>query len=213
MKILAVGDSFTYGDELTNPLADSWPAKLSHLLGYQIDNLGLPSTGNTYTVRTVLENFNNYDLFIIAWSHFARIEVADQFGIYDTWPGNPGLKFSNNLDFRLELVKYYTLHYDDSYLYKQYEMNIVLLQNLLSNNNKKYLMLDAFGNNQSPLRNVKTLIHDMIDTTYYLGWPNETMMEWTYGTEQGPGGHFLEDGHKLVADKIYEHIRHLGWVS
>jgi hypothetical protein len=39
------------------------------------------------------------------------------------------------------------------------------------------------------------------------------MMEWTYETPQGPGGHFLEQGHVIVADKINEYIRHLGWVS
>jgi hypothetical protein len=38
------------------------------------------------------------------------------------------------------------------------------------------------------------------------------MMEWTYGSPQGPMGHFLEEGHAIVADKIYEHIRHLGWL-
>jgi hypothetical protein len=38
------------------------------------------------------------------------------------------------------------------------------------------------------------------------------MMDWTYNTPKGPGGHFLEEGHAIVADKIYEHIRSLGWI-
>ena len=71
-------------------------------------------------------------------------------------------------------------------------------------------MLNAFGNNNYRKNNT---VVDQIDSTYYIGWPNETMMEWTYGTPQGPGGHFLEQGHQRVADKIYEHIRYLGWVS
>jgi hypothetical protein len=54
---------------------------------------------------------------------------------------------------------------------------------------------------------------NQIDSIYYLGWPNETMMEWTYGCSKGPGDHFLEQGHEVVANKIYEHIRHLGWIS
>jgi len=53
----------------------------------------------------------------------------------------------------------------------------------------------------------------LVNTDYFLGWPNTGMMEWTYGAEQGPGGHFLEAGHKIVANQIYEHIRHLGWIS
>jgi hypothetical protein len=38
-------------------------------------------------------------------------------------------------------------------------------------------------------------------------------MEWTFGSDQGPKGHFLEQGHEIVANKIYEHIRHLSWIS
>jgi multimeric flavodoxin WrbA len=63
-------------------------------------------------------------------------------------------------------------------------------------------MLDAFGNNQ--YRNLNSDIVDQIDSTYYVGWPTTTMMEWTHGTPQGPNGHFLEQGHELVANKIYE---------
>jgi hypothetical protein len=90
-------------------------------------------------------------------------------------------------------------------------MNIVLLQNFLKQHNKKYVMLDAFGNTK--LRHLNTELTKQIDTTYYLGWPAESMMEWTFGSDQGPNGHFLEKGHSIVADKIYEHIRHLGWIS
>jgi hypothetical protein len=39
------------------------------------------------------------------------------------------------------------------------------------------------------------------------------MMEWTYKTPQGPAGHFLEEGHQKVAEKINEYIRNIGWVS
>ena len=76
-------------------------------------------------------------------------------------------------------------------------------------------MLDAFGNHQGPRRR-STDNNDLIkqiDKDSFLGWPNESMMEWTNRVPQGPNGHFLEQGHEQVADKIYEHIRHLSWVS
>ena len=72
-------------------------------------------------------------------------------------------------------------------------------------------MLDAFGNTKSRELNVE--LDNQIDTTNYLGWPNESMMEWTYSAAQGPRGHFLEEGHAIVADKVYEHIRNIGWLS
>jgi hypothetical protein len=72
-------------------------------------------------------------------------------------------------------------------------------------------MLDAFGNTQA--RDLNTILVKKINSANYLGWPNESMMEWTYGCTRGPNGHFLEDGHKRIADKINEHIRNLSWVS
>ena len=76
-------------------------------------------------------------------------------------------------------------------------------------------MLDAFGNNQirNKFKEKNQDLLDQIDTSKYLGWPDQSMMEWTFGTPQGPRGHFLEDGHRIVTDKVYEYIRHLGWIS
>ena len=39
------------------------------------------------------------------------------------------------------------------------------------------------------------------------------MMEWTFKTPQGPCNHFLEEGHAIVANKIYKRIEELGWVN
>ena len=94
-----------------------------------------------------------------------------------------------------------------------------MLQSYLKQINKRYIMLDSFNrcydknSSKDKLKELAKHLLDKVDQTNYLGWPNETMMEWTYRTPQGSRGHFLEDGHKIVSDKIYEHIRHLGWVS
>jgi hypothetical protein len=208
MKLLAVGDSFTYGEEL-NDKSLAWPYLLGNLINYEVTNLGLPGGGNTQIVRKVIEHYQQYDLIVVAWSHFARMEFADEYGIYDTWPGHQGKLFSNELEHRQTLIKYFRKYYNDQYLYSQYLINIILLQSLLKN--KRYVMFDSFGNTQ--LRTSCNLYTSQIDTRYYLGWPKESMMEWTYGCLKGPGGHFLELGHQRVADKINEHIRHLGWVS
>ena len=53
---------------------------------------------------------------------------------------------------------------------------------------------------------------ELVDATNYLGWPSEGMAEWTVNCKRGPNGHFLEDGHKQVTKKLYEHIRSLGWI-
>ena len=209
MKLLAVGDSFTYGEELSD-INNSWPFLLGNKLGYEIINLAKPGSGNTRMVRHAVEQINNYDLIIIAWSHFARTELADKNGFYDIWPGCRTLPHKEFSSWRSEVINYYSKHHNDQYLYNQYLINIILIQQYLKFNNKKYIMLDTFGNNNYRKNNT---VVDQIDPTYYIGWPTTTMMEWTHGCPKGPGDHFLEQGHEVVADKIYEHIRHLGWIS
>ena len=209
MKLLTVGDSFTYGEELRN-LNNAWPYLLGNKLGYAVDNLAKAGSGNTRMIRHAVEQINNYDLIIIAWSHFARTELADENGFYDLWPGCSTLPHKEFSSWRSDVINYYSKHHNDQYLYNQYLINIVLIQQYLKFNNKKYIMLDTFDNNNYRKNNT---VVDQIDPTYYVGWPTTTMMEWTHRTPQGPKGHFLEQGHAIVADKIYEHIRHLGWFS
>jgi hypothetical protein len=208
MKLLTVGDSFTYGEELEDSKS-AWPFLLANTINFEVTNLGRPSKSNTYILRTVVEQCLGYDLIVVAWSHFARLEFSDNIGTYDIWPGCN--KYQAEVSkWRTHIIDYITLHHNDEYLYTQYLMNIVLLQNFLKQHNKKYVMLDAFGNTK--VRHLNTELTKQIDTTYYLGWPTESMMEWTFGTPKGANGHFLEQGHERVADKIYEHIRHLSWV-
>ena len=209
MKLLAVGDSFTYGEELSD-LNNAWPYLLGNKLGYTVDNLAKPVSGNTRMVRHAVEQINNYDLIVIAWSHFARTELADENGFYDIWPGCSTLPYKELSSWRSDVINYYSKHHNDEYLFNQYLINIILIQQYLKFNNKKYIMLDTFGNKNYRKNNT---VVDQIDPTYYVGWPTTTRMEWTYGTPCGPRGHFLEQGHEIVADKIYEYIRHLGWVS
>jgi hypothetical protein len=209
MKLLAVGDSFSYGEELSD-INNAWPFLLGKKLGYEITNLAKPGSGNTRMIRHAVEQINNYDLIVIAWSHFARTELADENGFYDIWPGCSALPHKEFSSWRSDVINYYSKHHNDQYLYNQYLINIVLIQQYLKFNNKKYIMLDTFDNNNYRKNNT---VVDQIDSTYYVGWPTTTMMEWTYRIPQGPNGHFLEQGHEIVANKIYEHIRHLGWIS
>ena len=214
MKLLTVGDSFTYGEELSD-LNNAWPYLLGNKLGHTVDNLAKPGSGNTRMIRHAVEQINNYDLIIIAWSHFARTELADENGFYDLWPGCSVLPHKESSPWRSEVINYYSKHHNDQYLYNQYIINVVLLQNFLNTNNKKYIMLDAFGNNNYRKNKYKknNTVVDQIDSAYYVGWPNEGMVEWMGDCPKGPGGHPLELGHQRIAEQINEHIRHLGWIS
>lgn len=213
MKLLAVGDSFTYGEELEDRNL-AWPYLLGKKLNYDVTNLGKPSGGNTQIIRNVVENVYGYDLIIIAWSHFARIEFADELGVHDVWPGSQSyLYYDAKLKFRKDAIEYISRHHDDEYLFQQFLINVILLQDFLLSKKKKFVMLNAFGNNQFELISKNKKLANQIIPRQFLGWPKMTMINWTYGHPQGPRGHFLEDGHQRMTDVIHEHIRNLGWLS
>lgn len=216
MRVLTIGDSFTYGDELTD-IKQAWPYVLQNKLSCELTNLGKSSTGNTSMVRNVVEHAADYDLIIIAWSHFARIEFADEYGIFDIWPGqiSRGPQFSGSVAHRHGMINYITRYHADNYLYKQYLINIILIQNFIQQQNKKYIMFDSFGNNINNFKNDKQIsqLLSQVNSRYYIGWLTDNITDWTYGSPHGDYGHPLELGHQQIADKIYEHIRNLGWVS
>jgi hypothetical protein len=94
-----------------------------------------------------------------------------------------------------------------------------LLQGFLTAHKKRYIMMDTFGNNYDPTLTIPMLreknidLMNKVDGRHYIGWPTETMMEWTYGCQQGDKGHFLEEGHVKVAEKIYSHMEQLSWAN
>jgi lysophospholipase L1-like esterase len=212
MRLLTVGDSFTYGEELAD-LTSAWPNLLANKLGCELTNIARPGSGNTRMVRQCVERVAEYDMVIIPWTHHARIEFADKNGFYDIWPGCRKEAQTVNTPWRGEIVDYIARYHNDEYTLRQQLMYIILMQSFLTHNNKKYLMLESFQDLEARSQRKKDSLFLPVDPTYFLGWPNDTMMEWTYGCSKGPGGHFLEQGHEIVANKIYEHIRHFGWIS
>jgi lysophospholipase L1-like esterase len=206
--LLTIGDSFTAGEELTN-VAQAWPFLLANKIGYTLNNQGISGSDNTRMVRCLLEqNIDNYDLVIIAWSYFDRIEIADEAGIYHIWPGGERKSVVAQGEWRKDIIKFITYHHNDAYLYRQYLINIILVQQYLKSHSKKYVMVDAFGNHIAPGRTDvdNQDLMSKIDTTYFLGWPFESMQEWTTNLPKGPGTHFLEQGHVAIANKLYNFL-------
>jgi len=218
-KILAVGDSFTYGEELYD-VGSAYPQLLANSLGATLTNLARPGAGNKRIVRHVVESIGNgikYDLIIIGWSSPGRQEFADADGFFDIWPGYGGNMFrKDGQTWRLPLVEYLNKHHSDHWMYRQYLIDVVMLQSFLKEHGVRYVMLNTCANEYyHSIYSSKTQeLVRLVDDRYYLGWPTEGMAEWVgEAAPRGPGGHFLEEGHIKVADKLYDHIRNLGWVS
>jgi hypothetical protein len=213
-KLLTVGDSFTYGDELDD-IYMAWPYRLASLLNYQVVNLGQSGCSNTSIFRRTISEIANapesYDLVVIGWTSPGRIELKDHVGVaYDIWPG-----FQVHGDFftmhpwREELVTYLNKYHNVEYLFEQYVINVLSLQSYLKANNIPYVMLDITGKDyykkSSP---PDTRLIQQIDKNNFIGWGWDGfgMTEMAKGCPRGPKGHPLAEGHQKIANQIYTFI-------
>lgn len=218
MKLVTVGDSFTYGDELQD-INQAWPYLLGQKIGYDVLNLAAPGSGNTRMARQVVEQVstNRPDLVIVAWTSAGRIEFADEEGIYDTWPGYSGRAFFKEQPWRDQLVRYINDHHSVEYLYRQFLINCILVQDFLKLNQVPYVMTQVLPNDYYAKEAMRynTDLLSKLDTKFFIDSNVTGMVQWAFhgGAPKGPNGHFLEQGHQIVADRIYEHIRYLGWLS
>jgi hypothetical protein len=219
MNLLTLGDSFTYGEEL-NDRNQAWPQQLANLIGYQLINLGVPSNSNPGMRKQLVQHFAEQreetpDLVIIGWSSPGRMEFSDPAGSFSIWPGYSGNLFKQHEPWRTDLLDYINRYHSDEHLYEMYLQDIVLTQEFLKSKGIRCLMLNTVGNEY--YKNIFGGKFDyythLIDTNNFVGWSKEGMAEWTDGCPKGPNGHFLDEGHNKVANKVYEHIRNLGWLS
>lgn len=220
-RLLAVGDSFTYGDELDN-VYDAWPYKLAKLIDYDAVNLGQSGCSNTSILRRTIVEIagaanDKYDLVAIGWTSAGRVEWKDDIGTeYDLWPGYSGRgKFFHDHPWRNDWLDYINKYHNSEYLYQQYLVNVISLQSYLKANNIPYVMLNIVNNEYYRISSLPGLgyLAKEIDKTNFLGWDNYGMAEIAAACPKGPGGHPLELGHERIAEHINEHIRNLGWLS
>jgi hypothetical protein len=210
MKLLTVGDSFTYGAELAHPSWDSWPVLLARKNNWQIVNQGKGGGSNDRIIRMVFEEMqNNYDLIIVGWTSYDRFEVnntdisiytAENRPLLDEW------KWTKD---------YYKYGYDAYYNFTKYLRQMILLQNHFKQHNQRYIFCNAMETPELYSEQIwatPTHLIDQIDPTYFIGWPKEHMGTWQGDCPRGPGGHPLELGHQRIAERINEHIRHLSWI-
>ena len=206
--IYCIGDSFTYGEELTDR-EQAWPAVLGKKLNQPVINWGKPATGNYRIVKRAMDAvFAGASMIVIGWSDPARQEFADDLGITDLWAGRDYSRIQTCNDHRRDLIKYMTAYDVPGYYYAKWLRQIILTQTFCRANQIPCMMFSACNAedwNRNYMFDHANLI-DRVDSSTYAGWPLSGSTEWTFGTPHGPGGHPLEQGHEIIAEKIYEHI-------
>lgn len=210
-QLLTVGDSFTYGDELTD-VYQAWPYRLADLLNYEVYNMGQSGCSNASILRRTLEELaiNQYDLIVIGWTSPGRIEWKDDIGIaYDLWPGYPATtQFFKDHPWRVDFLNYISQHHNSAYLYEQYLIQVISLQSYCKTNNINYRMIDIKHNDY--YRRVGAEMYQQlssqIDAEMFVGWGEFGMVELAKGCEFGPRGHPLDKGHERIANELHVRI-------
>lgn len=204
--ILTIGDSFTYGSELSDRNL-AWP----YLLNKTVENKGFGGSSNDRIFRVAIEETtdNKFDFVVVAWSFPNRKEV------FDTSRRTPvciNYMHSDKLSWVNDYFKY---SYDRDFAFRQWLVQMVALQGYFKSINQKYIFCNVAGLQGDYDKYSEDLGHilNKIDKDFYPGWPYYGMLEWAKDTPVGKGGHFLEEGHQIVANKLNEHIRNLGWLS
>jgi len=214
--IYAIGDSFTYGDELESQ-DQAWPSLLGSILDNPITNWGRPATGNNRMVKRAIDAvLNQAEAVIIGWSDCNRQEFADDIGVYDIWAGRNSRAFQlEDPTHRINMIKYMTAYDIPEYYYADWLRKIILVQSLCKLHKIPCVMFIACGAHAShnQYHNKFQNLVDAIDTSMFVDGMFNSVAEWCYGLPYGPNGHPLEAGHQLIANKINEHIRNLGWLS
>lgn len=217
-KIVTAGCSFTYGEELDD-LTQCWPQQLANKLKCDnLVNLAEPAASNDKMVRKIIDHLsaNSADLVVIGWSMPGRSEYADEFGYYDVWPGYSGKLFvKDGTEWRKELVDYFNRYHNSEAIHRKWMHQVLMMQGLLNDMGIKYIMLSVVQNDYYKKRIFENyeLLVDKVNKERFIDFGISGMLEWTHGVPQGKGGHFLVEGHQIVANRVYEHIRNLGWLS
>jgi lysophospholipase L1-like esterase len=216
--IYCIGDSFTYGAELADR-SWAWPTQLANLTGLETSNVGRQGCTNARIIKRAMDITLRLpgNKLIIAWTSISRLETIDEHGFFNYWPGNdaPAKEYT-----RASLIKLTTAMETNETLkwaHRKWLREIILLQAFLKQHNQQYLMLMSHMTQwYNELFLVQSDVHSdlgqYVDTSFFLGWPNSSMVDWVKHCPHGTGGHFLDEGHTKVAEKINEYIRNLGWL-
>jgi len=214
--IYCIGDSFTYGDELVNRHESAWPVLIGKKLNRPVTNLGKSATGTHRTVRRSMDCVfkGDAELIIVAWPTYDRSEFFIDNKIKNIWAGR---NYKNMVDDTTkQIYKITTAEHSyemDLWMYRAWLRNIILLQTFFQKHNQRYLMLQVHQHipNPNPAEANNTDLLEHIDTTYFPTWGVHFGLLYN-DAPKGPNHHPLEEGHAIIAEKIYEYIGNLGWL-
>lgn len=185
--ILVNGDSFTAGEESTI----AWPSLIPNTI-----NVATPGASNDHIMSSTvfyIQTSPKPDYVIIAWTSPDRIDISGKH-----------LTPTSQAKYGDTLVNEVFKDWNSNWARVKFLMQVDLLHGFLESKSIPHLFVSTFD--------IQTWALGPMED-YYLGWPNEGIVEWMGDCPKGPGGHPLELGHQRIADKIIEHMERLNWLN
>lgn len=188
MHTLVNGCSFTSGHE--SELA--WPTLVPHCV-----NIAVAGASNDYIMRSTIQYVERYPIHqaIIAWTSPNRIEISGQH-LTPTSSRRYGV-----------LVDHVFGNWDSHWAFEKFMTQVQALHGYLENRHIRHVFVSAFDIQPQAIKYGGTM------PSWYLGWPDQGLVEWMGDCELGPGGHPLVQGHQRIAAHINEHLGNIGWLS
>lgn len=241
MTILVVGDSNSFGLELGDlpqreagvfggeytdpgtgqrrgmqPSGRAWPALVAQTLGHDLVNLSVVGAGNSRVHRVAMAESvcRRYDLVICVWTELARLETAYLGQECPITPGNPKWPWVKNV---------FADHFSLELEYERFLTLAATLESWFRSQGQAYIYTRATGPIWRPGGSVEpdwsghvperiAALEALPDLGHRIFW-QEPQDAWCHrqGVQFGPGGHFLEAGHRLIAEHMVQFIHSLGY--
>lgn len=214
MSILVIGDSLSFGSELKDmpehlgiygnnnadtqaevpPSQYAWPSLISQRLNIKVDNLSIAGGSNDRIFRLAVSESlkQSYEYVICAWTANDRFDFSYQ---GKDFPLTAGVDVSLNFPW---FKSYLANHYDARKNKQRWLTQLITLQALFKQQQQKYLFVKSCD------VSVDKSLQYLLDKVN-INWEFD-MMGLCSKLPHGKHGHFLEQGHELVADYILSKI-------
>lgn len=219
MSILVIGDSLSFGSELpdvpeylglygNDDAANgsilqhsqyAWPSLLAKKLNTTVDNLSIAGGSNDRIFRLAMSESvkNKYNLVICAWTTVDRFDFSYQ---------GKDLPLTAGVDVSLHFPwfkQYLANHYDSDKSQQRWLVQLLSLQAFFKQQQQSYLFVKSYKIITDKSLNY---LSEKVDTEHCVDWESD-MMSWCVDLPHGKNGHFLEQGHHLVADRFIDRIQ------
>ena len=195
--IFTNGCSFTYGHELDKPYEEAWPYVLAEKLNTKVANFGENNSDNQRILQTTIDFFK------------MRPGEQSKVGIDDNWMSRYAIiQWSTYVRFDTipqEIVLNDNANTEE-YLLDKYFVQVRIMQDFFESRKIPYLMFNGFDN-EKVIPNSTSEFKNIVDTKYFIGWPDEAIVNWIYPLPLKPKGHPGPEGHERIAEIVYENIR------